>query len=1104
MGSYFTAYGQLDGPRTPYFAEGTRVVGLNKGYFNNRPLYGSKAGTFVLAGDKPLIRLVSSPYLCGTFMAGFARDGKSKLLIDFKKSKSSYSGNRIEWILEDPAFPNLVLTLAVVPMDSLTGCAIRLSVNQAQASDKLFWAYGGISYKSKKNRGKEVDRNLAWELDIMGYPELSKWNFSAEECKNNSIEIEEKRLFIRSTVGGKSSDVFVAGQFPKESEVLVKEADVIRDFTTWDDLTEAKVPLAVGEIDLKKEALDFYWAFEVLTNPTGIPSEVSARALWDTSCRNATRITEQVAVATPDHHLNALAPLSNTVISSLFKDSVYLHGAMLWNEPYPGWRTVYGGIMYGWHERVLQQAHYYLPYQIQQSDKTRPAADETKLLTKQSNQSRLYGVGYIARNQDIHNFQPLFFDQLISAWRATGDTALQRILSPALTLHLQWQTECFDPDGDGLYESYVNTWPTDSQWYNGGGTAEETSFAYRGHLAARDMARQRNDQPAVDFHNAVLDKIRTSFFRNLWLPSKGHSGSYKEQGGYQRVHVDPWLYSIFLPVDVGLVDSVQAISSLYYTKYALQNDPMPLGGRQVWTSNWVPGIWSIRERYPGDNYHLALAYFQAGLGDEGYEVFKGTYLETAYNGAVPGNLGAGSGTDFGDCAHMFVRTLVEGLFGYRPDYPNGVVKIAPTFPVAWDSAAIQVPDYALDYKRSDRESRYYISLKKAATLSLFLPADFEHITAVFVNDKKVDWQLRPGIGRSMIHVKSEITTTAKIVIVGKGKRVYHQEEKIHKKVGEKLRLKIKQGEIVSVADAEQILQHVTYKKNVLEARVGQNTGNHSLSVYVKNGQHPQLRIYRLKITDPEGEQKEHDKSLKEVPLNASWDCINIKNDLNADVRTIYQQKYLSPRPNTVSVRIGTDGYSPWTFLYWGSKAPAIKLDSANLQATGKNTTLLTKQGVPFQWMGLEKNIAFASLWDNWPNDVTFSVNKKGKAAYFLVCGSTNPMQCAIANAVIYLNYADGSRDSLSLVPPHNYWNLSPITSLARAPGQMARSDYLAEVDAFCVPRPLPETVQLGQNCRAMLLNRRLKKGVELQSVELKALSQEVVVGLMGITILQTD
>ena len=71
---------------------------------------------------------------------------------------------------------------------------------------------------------------------------------------------------------------------------------------------------------------------------------------------------------------------------------------------------------------------------------------------------------------------------------------MEKILRPALELHLEWAKECFDPDDDGLYESYINTLPTDSVWYNGGGSVEESAYAYFGHLAAMDMARRAGDQ----------------------------------------------------------------------------------------------------------------------------------------------------------------------------------------------------------------------------------------------------------------------------------------------------------------------------------------------------------------------------------------------------------------------------------------------------------------------------------------------------------------------------------------------------------------------------------------------------------------------------------
>ena len=171
--------------------------------------------------------------------------------------------------------------------------------------------------------------------------------------------------------------------------------------------------------------------------------------------------------------------MSTSVIDGVWYDPVFVHGAMLWNIPFPGWRTLYGGTMYGWHERVKKEAQYYISSQNKDTIKRLPKADTALLLTMQDKDSRFFGAGHIDKDQWLYNFQSQFFDQLITEWRSTGDIDLENVVKPALELHLKWQQDCFDPDGDGVYESYINGWPTDSQWYNGGGTAEETSYAYR-------------------------------------------------------------------------------------------------------------------------------------------------------------------------------------------------------------------------------------------------------------------------------------------------------------------------------------------------------------------------------------------------------------------------------------------------------------------------------------------------------------------------------------------------------------------------------------------------------------------------------------------------
>ncbi|NJK95896.1 MAG: hypothetical protein HC905_14175 [Bacteroidales bacterium] len=699
--------------------------------------------------------------------------------------------------------------------------------------------------------------------------------------------------------------------------------------------------------------------------------------------------------------------------------------------------------------------------------------------------------------------QTQFFDQIVEEYRWTADPELIKFFREALELHLIWIRDCFDPDGDGIYESYINTWPTDSQWYNGGGCAEETSYAYRGHLAARDMARNAGDKKAEDYHNQMLGKITKGFFSKLWITDKGYAGSYREQGGHERLHTDPWLYSIFLPVDAGLVTAEQSIESVYYTEWALQNDRMPYGGRQVWASNWIPGIWSVRELWPGDNYHLALSYFLAGLPDDGYDIFRGTFLRTAFNHLSPGNLGGvQGGLDFGDCIHPFARTLVSGLFGYLPDYPNNKVKIAPQFPSAWNNASIEVPDVKIAFTRNKTKVNYSVRLAKTANLELLLPVQTSDVKNVMLNGKKADWKLKPGIGCSLVFIEINSATNAEVVIETGKSSSFSAIETLMGNVGDKMKIDVGDAQIISVKDPQGIFDSVKVEKGSFSAKLKGSKGFHTVIAEVMAGKAPQWRVFRIRINDPAGDAREADRYVEKVPKDATFDSINILGKLNADITTIYKQQYLSPRPNTVSVRLGTDGYSPWTFWHWKKFSPEIKTDQVNSMLDGSNR-LVTPQGVPFIWTEGEKNVAFTSMWDNYPHKIEFPVGKSGDAIWFLVSGSTNVMQCQIANAVVRLNYEDGQTDSLELVPPVNYWNLSTIDSHATAPGQGSRTDYTAEVDRFCLPAKLPETVRLGENCRAMLLNLKMRKGTVLKSVTLEALSQEVVVGLIGISVMKS-
>lgn len=98
------------------------------------------------------------------------------------------------------------------------------------------------------------------------------------------------------------------------------------------------------------------------------------------------------------------------------------------------------------------------------------------------------------------------------------------------------------------------------------------------------------------------------------------------------------------------------------------------------------------------------------------------------------------------------------------------------------------------------------------------------------------------------------------------------------------------------------------------------------------------------------------------------------------------------------------------------------------------------------------------------------------------------MQTGLANAQIKFDYVDGTTDTLELIPPANYWSLTPIGGI----------DYDYARDGFCLPSVPPPTVQLGESNRAMVYSWRATS--PMARVTLEALSLEVVVGLLAVSV----
>ena len=242
--------------------------------------------------------------------------------------------------------------------------------------------------------------------------------------------------------------------------------------------------------------------------------------------------------------------------------------------------------------------------------------------------------------------------------------------------------------------------------------------------------------------------------------------------------------------------------------------------------------------------------------------------------------------------------------------------------------------------------------------------------------------------------------------------------------------------------------------------------------------------------------------LEEPETGAKYNKVVIDKQLNANVADIFKNEYRSPRPPYTTLQIPLQGVGEWCHP---QMRPDIN-DSVFRTLIVKDELSLV--GIPFRSPAQGQNIIYTSLWDNYPDSVSIPINSSASKAWLLMAGSTNHMQCRIANGIVVAQYKDGTSDTLQLVNPDNW---CPI-----------EQDYYIDGKAFSTVSPRPYRVSLGTGKVSRDLGTLLGiKGVEprlipggaaqllclpldpkkkVVTLTLRTLSNDVVIGLMAVTL----
>lgn len=245
------------------------------------------------------------------------------------------------------------------------------------------------------------------------------------------------------------------------------------------------------------------------------------------------------------------------------------------------------------------------------------------------------------------------------------------------------------------------------------------------------------------------------------------------------------------------------------------------------------------------------------------------------------------------------------------------------------------------------------------------------------------------------------------------------------------------------------------------------------------------------------------------PSATTYEKIDLAPYFNDQVSSIFKNNYEAPRPNSATLQLPTQGVGNWAYPL----TTATIDDSGLRKRAGEKNEIVIRQGIPFTTPSRsgEKNIVFTSQWNNYPKEVQIPLNGAASHAYLLMAGSTNPMQSRLTNGKVVVQYKDGTRDTLELKNPENWW---PI-----------EQDYYEDGYAFTTGAAKPVRLYLlsGEDSRtfnkfvtikgfsnrgidggaATVLDLPLNPEKELQSVTLKTVANDVVIGLMSMTLIRT-
>lgn len=774
----------------------------------------------------------------------------------------------------------------------------------------------------------------------------------------------------------------------------------------------------------------------------------------------------RIEINTPDPFFNTLGANLVAAADGTWDGKTILHGAIGWRTQLAGWRGAYACDALGWNDWAISHFREYAKSMVTDVPPVMEHPQQNPLTNLASSLKEwgtpMYSNGYITRRpgrkeeMSHYDMNLNYFDELMWHFCYDADPEFMREMWPYIKLHHEWEKRNFDPDGDHLYDAYCCIWASDALYYNAGAVTHSSAYNYRSNLLTARIAEIIGEDPTP--YREEAEAILAAMNERLWMDDLGYWAEYQDLMGLKRLHKSAAIWTIYTPIDCGACTPEQAYLATRYVdrdiphipvRYAYDKAKVKALGLNlpkpqtdlftVSTTNWHPYNWSTNNVAHEEVANMALAYLQAGRNDSGFQLLKADLIDEMYLGQCPGNFGQISYYD--KARSESYRDFADNVGITSRAIMNGLFGILPD------------------------------ALNGQCVIKPAFPDDWNEVS---IKAPHISYSFRREGNKDIYEIEQNFTRPLQIVVrANAGGGAYLEVKGTDEK---------KQ---VIVVDRTQLPEAPVYKE---------------------------IKPMKADVNSPEYIEKMGLGDISRRVAKYSR-MVDISEHFNSNADDIFKNEYLSPRPPYTSLQLPKQGVGEWCI-----PLETFDIEDDGIRALVKDGVWDTGKGLKFLTPAEGHNIIYTSLWDNYPNEASIALEGKARYAYLLMAGTTQNMQSRIENGVITVNYKDGSTSELILENPINwapieqdyyvdeyaFWTAgkTPYRVLFKT-GDISRNvrvEFAASEQNDMKNTKMSLTDRIIPDGAGTLLKMPLDKSKELESLTLTTLSNDVVIGLMAVTL----